>query len=71
MISRNSFTRALLMALVLTSSSLAFSQSTPPEKWPTRPIKMIIPFSAGGPLDSLARKFGQNSSGSHHEHVQQ
>ena len=59
MISRNSCTRALLMTLVLTSSSLALSQSTPPEKWPTRPIKMIIPFSAGGPLDSLERKFGQ------------
>jgi len=59
MISWNSFFRALLTFLVLTSSSLAFSQITPTEKWPARPIKMIIPFSAGGPLDSLARKFGQ------------
>jgi tripartite-type tricarboxylate transporter receptor subunit TctC len=33
-----------------------FAQNNTLEKWPTRPIKMIVPFSAGGPLDLIARK---------------
>jgi tripartite-type tricarboxylate transporter receptor subunit TctC len=32
------------------------AQNTTTEKWPSRPIKMIVPFAAGGPLDLMARK---------------
>lgn len=43
--------------LILASiGNQAFAQNTTAEKWPTRPIKMIVPFSAGGPLDLMARK---------------
>jgi tripartite-type tricarboxylate transporter receptor subunit TctC len=43
--------RRLLAALVLAASvPLAFAQS-----WPTRPVKMIVPFPAGGPTDVLTR----------------
>ena len=34
----------------------ATAQNVAAEKWPTRPIKMIVPFAAGGPLDLMARK---------------
>ncbi len=59
MASTNHLLRVLLMTLALMSSSMVLAQNTPTDKWPTRPIKMVIPFSAGGPLDSLARKIGQ------------
>jgi tripartite-type tricarboxylate transporter receptor subunit TctC len=63
--SRNAFTgfglyiNILLGIFLLGSSFAGFSQTGGVEKWPVRPIKMVIPFSAGGPLDHLARKIGQ------------
>ena len=30
--------------------------------WPNRPIRMIVPFSAGGPIDIVARRVGQKLS---------
>jgi tripartite-type tricarboxylate transporter receptor subunit TctC len=42
-------------ALVLASLSLgAFAQS-----WPTKPVKIIVPFAAGGPADLYARVIGE------------
>jgi tripartite-type tricarboxylate transporter receptor subunit TctC len=41
-------TAAVLAALSLASPAGA-------QTWPTRPITMIVPFSAGGPIDVLAR----------------
>jgi tripartite-type tricarboxylate transporter receptor subunit TctC len=37
-------------ALVALGPAAAFAQD-----WPTRPVTMIAPFAAGGPLDALAR----------------
>ena len=47
-----------LVTLVFMSSFAiqATAQNVAAEKWPTRPIKMIVPFAAGGPLDLMARK---------------
>jgi len=46
-------------AVILVILSLVFGFTTPgfSDEFPRRPIRMIIPFSAGGPLDLLARSF--------------
>ncbi len=50
--------RALLLAvLMLTASAAALAQS-----YPERPIRMIVPFPPGGPVDVTARIVGQQLS---------
>jgi len=42
------------------SGSLALaSPSSRAEAWPTRPITIVVPFSAGGPTDTIARVIGE------------
>lgn len=50
--------KTLASALVL---ALAFG-SAQAQQWPSRPIRMIVPFPAGGTLDILARQIGQEIS---------
>lgn len=50
--------RALACALCLVFVALAARA----EPWPTRPVRMIVPFPAGGTLDILARQLGQEIS---------
>jgi tripartite-type tricarboxylate transporter receptor subunit TctC len=45
---QNSLAAAILFALVAATSGFA-------QEYPTKPISMVIPFSAGGPTDVLAR----------------
>jgi tripartite-type tricarboxylate transporter receptor subunit TctC len=33
----------------------AFASNAAAQDWPTRPVTMVVPFAAGGPMDSLAR----------------
>ncbi|MBR0717754.1 tripartite tricarboxylate transporter substrate binding protein [Bradyrhizobium liaoningense] len=47
----------LLTALLLLAPSLALAQD-----FPTKPIKLIVPFPAGGPNDIIARVVGQRMS---------
>ena len=49
----------LLAALALAAASLAHAQS-----WPARPVKMIVPFPAGGPTDVLTRVLAEKLSAS-------
>jgi tripartite-type tricarboxylate transporter receptor subunit TctC len=44
------------LAFISSFAIQATAQNAAAEKWPTRPIKMIVPFAAGGPLDLMARK---------------
>jgi tripartite-type tricarboxylate transporter receptor subunit TctC len=44
----------LLMFLLFQAQQVVFGE----EKYPTRPIKFIVPISAGGPTDVIARKVG-------------
>src|SRR5215475_15498858 len=47
----------LVVALLLLAPSLASAQD-----FPTKPIKLIVPFPAGGPNDIIARVIGQRMS---------
>jgi tripartite-type tricarboxylate transporter receptor subunit TctC len=57
--------RRLLIAAALLAASVAHAQST----WPTKPVRIIHGFTAGGPVDALARlmaaqfaeRFGQQA----------
>jgi tripartite-type tricarboxylate transporter receptor subunit TctC len=50
------FLRALA-AFAFAASSFAFAQA-----YPTRPIHFVVPYPAGGPLDTVARLLGQKVS---------
>jgi hypothetical protein len=48
----------LLLAALLIGVAPAQAQ----EKYPTRPIKLLVPFPAGGPVDVMGRLIGQRLS---------
>ena len=50
--------RALLVAALLAVTGAAQAQA-----WPTKPIKIIVPFGAGGIVDTLARTTGTKVTG--------
>ena len=46
--------------LIAAGALIAFThaaavQSARAQDWPNRPLTMVVPFAAGGPIDSLAR----------------
>src|SRR5687767_4818276 len=43
-------------------AALALALAVPAQSWPTRPVRMIVPFPAGGTMDILARQLGQEVS---------
>jgi tripartite-type tricarboxylate transporter receptor subunit TctC len=50
---------ALLMACALAIFSVAAPAGSSAETYPSRPVKMIVPFAAGGPTDAIARIIAQ------------
>src|SRR4051794_4900911 len=44
--------RALIAATAMLLPALAQAQ---PTSWPTRPVTMVVPFAAGGPMDVVGR----------------
>ena len=55
MVSRTAtFNSIIASTILLAAASGCFAQT-----WPSRPIRMIVPFTAGGPTDAIARPLGQ------------
>ena len=51
-----------LLALVVPALALLGSTAAPAQDYPTKPIKIIVPFGAGGPADVFSRQLGQHLS---------
>src|SRR5262245_65239795 len=49
--------KALLIAVIAAVSGVAAAQG-----YPNKPITMVVPFSAGGPTDTIARLLGERMS---------
>ncbi|PLC55918.1 ABC transporter substrate-binding protein [Pollutimonas nitritireducens] len=45
--------------LIAVASGLVFAQSAAAQEFPSKPIKIIVPYSAGGPTDMLARSYAK------------
>ncbi len=43
------------MVAALLVGTLAVAASANAQDWPTRPVTMVVPFAAGGPIDTIAR----------------
>ncbi|MGA7487987.1 MAG: tripartite tricarboxylate transporter substrate-binding protein [Xanthobacteraceae bacterium] len=43
----------------LAATALAFATGARAQDWPTRPVTMLVPFAAGGPVDVLGRILAQ------------
>jgi tripartite-type tricarboxylate transporter receptor subunit TctC len=58
--------RIVAAAIAAGLSSLALSSLAPSsayaQSWPTRPITMVVPYAAGGPVDTIARIMGARMS---------
>jgi len=52
--------RTLLVLLVLIASCPAFAASPQAADYPAKPIRVVIPYAAGGPMDFIARTLGRN-----------
>ena len=54
--------RAVLAAALFAAFPVAVYAQAPAAAWPQRPVRLIVPFAAGGPSDALARAFARSLS---------
>jgi tripartite-type tricarboxylate transporter receptor subunit TctC len=52
--------KRLLASLAIAAATLCSSAATAQEKWPSRPVTVIVPFAAGGNTDVMARIFAEH-----------
>ena len=51
---------AIAITLVITTASTAALAQVPASNYPSRPIRFVVGFAAGGPTDVIARVVGQD-----------
>ena len=51
--------RVFAAATVAWTAAIAPAQA---QSWPTRPINLVVPYAAGGPVDTIARILGARMS---------
>src|SRR5260221_7057469 len=54
--------RSFICIVAAAAALVAASQSASAQQYPTRPITVVVPFTAGGPTDVLTRLLGQHMS---------
>jgi tripartite-type tricarboxylate transporter receptor subunit TctC len=52
--------KGLLAAVAIALAALSTGAATAQEKWPSRPVTVIVPFAAGGNTDVMARIFAEH-----------
>jgi len=52
----------VLLSAAVCALSLPFAVPVQAQSWPTKPVKMVVPFSPGGSTDVVARMLGQRLS---------
>ncbi len=52
----------LLLALFATAAAAQVVSTGAGQAWPAKPIRFVVPYAAGGPLDIMARAIGQKLS---------
>src|SRR3569623_932252 len=55
----------LAIALAVAASALALPSAA--EEWPTRPVRITVPFAAGGTADNLGRVAAEHRSEAFHQ----
>src|SRR5438552_19098070 len=48
---------------LMLAAAFAFAAPALAQSWPTKPVKIVVPFGPGGPADIYARILGQELSG--------
>lgn len=58
------FRQALTLAAAVLATACAFAaQAQPRDAWPSKPIRFVVPFAAGGSIDVMARLMGRHLEG--------